>query len=424
MMIHHNALKHFDIFREGESAPEYCLRINRYGYSTVLCNRAFVGRLGAGGQCPTAEEWATYLAFHVDPVEYFSSLSVPHKPRILFDLSHLKPHYYGTAEFGLTLLREIHLLMQNTVDMVVDIHPSCRDFFLPELHGYQFYDPQSEPKVFDLAFKPTQINSWEELERLNRRAPRVAYTIQDMIAVRCSYLGSPGRDLLFREAAELSDQVFTISQSVVDDFNAITGSHRKLEVIHHGTTFGVSARERCAGDYILIMGNSYVHKGIAEALTALEGINLPVIVIGKAADPGFTAANVRCLTSGALSREKVRELLAGARIFVYPSHYEGFGLPVLDALALGKPVVVLDNQTNRELLAITRSSNLHVLQTVNELKATVDRLIRETPNPVQRLRRWRDAGRDYSRALQDMLSRPINTQLLRTRWTLLQERGL
>jgi alpha-1,3-rhamnosyl/mannosyltransferase len=36
-------------------------------------------------------------------------------------------------------------------------------------------------------------------------------------------------------------------------------------------------------------------------------------------------------------------LIAGAEVFVYPSLYEGFGLPPLEAMACGTPVIALDN---------------------------------------------------------------------------------
>jgi glycosyltransferase involved in cell wall biosynthesis len=42
---------------------------------------------------------------------------------------------------------------------------------------------------------------------------------------------------------------------------------------------------------------------------------------------------------GYVSREKLRDLYSGAEVFVYPSLYEGFGLPVLEAMSCGCPVV-------------------------------------------------------------------------------------
>jgi glycosyltransferase involved in cell wall biosynthesis len=43
--------------------------------------------------------------------------------------------------------------------------------------------------------------------------------------------------------------------------------------------------------------------------------------------------------TGFVSRDRLRELYREARLFVYPSHEEGFGIPPLEAMACGAPVV-------------------------------------------------------------------------------------
>ena len=45
---------------------------------------------------------------------------------------------------------------------------------------------------------------------------------------------------------------------------------------------------------------------------------------------------------GYIPRNELRVLYAGCQIFCYPSRYEGFGLPVLEAMACGTPVVTSD----------------------------------------------------------------------------------
>jgi glycosyltransferase involved in cell wall biosynthesis len=66
--------------------------------------------------------------------------------------------------------------------------------------------------------------------------------------------------------------------------------------------------------------------------------------------PGFGWSQIKAAIAGSryrqdieicgyLKREAVEELLQTADLFIYPSVYEGFGLPVLEAMACGTPVV-------------------------------------------------------------------------------------
>jgi glycosyltransferase involved in cell wall biosynthesis len=51
---------------------------------------------------------------------------------------------------------------------------------------------------------------------------------------------------------------------------------------------------------------------------------------------------------GEAPEEELPELYSGASAFVYPSHYEGFGLPVLEAMQCGAPVIVSTDPALRE----------------------------------------------------------------------------
>ena len=52
---------------------------------------------------------------------------------------------------------------------------------------------------------------------------------------------------------------------------------------------------------------------------------------------------------GYVTQDELAELYRGAACLVQPSHYEGFGLPVLEAMACGTPVVALDEPALREV---------------------------------------------------------------------------
>ena len=444
MLIKHQILDRFGLFDESYGAGyneenDFVCRINRYGYSAVAANWAYVfhyegssfgtrrKKLEADNRKLLLSRYpeyerkvADYVRFNVDPVETFASLYLPHRPRMLFDLFHLPALHSGTSEFALNLLREVGRLVEDDYDLYVGIN-QAREFFAHELTGYRIYDDQPNAQViFDFVFKPCQIFTWDGFRRMARLAPRVAYALQDIIAVRCDYLGAASRQILFRKTAELSDCVFTISEFSRSDFAAYFGSAVPMRVVHHGTNFGTTPGEFRTGEYILVMGNAYVHKGVADAVSHLNG-KWPVVVMGGKPQTEKQSENIRWLGSGDMSRQDMRELLVNARMMVYPSHYEGFGLPVVDALALGKPVVVLDSEVTRELAEITGDRNLHRIESLSHLQDAVLQVFEhQTTAPEVSPRTWRAVAEEYVAAFREILARDVDVAKLRTRWDTLR----
>jgi glycosyltransferase involved in cell wall biosynthesis len=114
-------------------------------------------------------------------------------------------------------------------------------------------------------------------------------------------------------------------------------------------------------DYILYVGSNKPHKNLptlVEAAALLRSKNL--LVVAGASDSRFSqefmnverlglASRVRFL--GSVQEEVLPTLYSGARAFVFPSLYEGFGLPVMEAMACGIPVACSDIPSLRETAA-------------------------------------------------------------------------
>jgi glycosyltransferase involved in cell wall biosynthesis len=88
------------------------------------------------------------------------------------------------------------------------------------------------------------------------------------------------------------------------------------------------------GDYVLAVGTLEPRKNLERLADATRRLGVELRVVGAA---GWGNVNVRSL--GEVSDEELARLYRGARVVAYPSLYEGFGIPVLEAMATGTPVV-------------------------------------------------------------------------------------
>jgi glycosyltransferase involved in cell wall biosynthesis len=149
---------------------------------------------------------------------------------------------------------------------------------------------------------------------------------------------------------------------------------RSSEVIHHGVEreFLAIAQHREPKDYLLCVSTTHPHKNLQRLLRVhAHTNNAPKLILTGVR--GFAADEIENLAGGAVEitgwipRGELHELYRGALGFIYPSTFEGFGMPVLEAMAAGVPVACSDIPPLRE---IARS-------TVHFFDPTNDREIRD-----------------------------------------------
>lgn len=110
---------------------------------------------------------------------------------------------------------------------------------------------------------------------------------------------------------------------------------------------GLRARLGLPAEYLLFVGAGGPRKGLATLVEAHAAHPaLPPLVL---AGPGHAGTDGRVLRTGYLHDVDLRSVVAGATALVLPSRDEGFGLPVLEALACNVPVVCTDVPALREV---------------------------------------------------------------------------
>jgi glycosyltransferase involved in cell wall biosynthesis len=107
------------------------------------------------------------------------------------------------------------------------------------------------------------------------------------------------------------------------------------------------SRLRLPSEYLLFVGAAGPRKGLDNLLAAhAADDDLPPLVLTGPARPYYSE---RIIRTGYLSDVDLRSVVAGAGALVLPSRDEGFGLPVLEALACNVPVVCSDIPALREV---------------------------------------------------------------------------
>ncbi len=238
-------------------------------------------------------------------------------------------------------------------------------------------------------------------------------TIHDLTYVSMPELHLASKRWFFRffiaKAAKAADGVIFISHSAAADFERCFGRPRGVAVvIHHGRSKGfeplgeggsaqaIRAKYGLPERAIVYIGTIEPRKNLTRLVEAFAraSVEQPEVSLAIAGMKGWMYDGLfqrvkelglepKVLFLGFVPEEDKRALLCAAEVFAYVSLYEGFGLPVLEALACGVPTVASNTSSIPE---IAGSAALLVDPlSVEEIAAGLKRLLAE-PELRDRLR--------------------------------------
>jgi glycosyltransferase involved in cell wall biosynthesis len=221
------------------------------------------------------------------------------------------------------------------------------NYFLPRLLGA--VARRRVVTVHDLTYKRfPELLQKETLESLERHMTRELAVADAVICVS----ESTRRDLLDFYEIDPS-RVFAIHSGVQPEAGLAVSRSRGLEAEHRETP-----RPRdpeTPPRYILFVSTIEPRKNLGVLLDAFSRLDYDgeLVVVGKVGwksediVPRLRAPRVRHLDY--LEPEKLAELYAGAELFVFPSIYEGFGFPLLEAMAHGVPSIAARSSSLPEI---------------------------------------------------------------------------
>ena len=141
-----------------------------------------------------------------------------------------------------------------------------------------------------------------------------------------------------------ADIVVTISESSKRDINEILGIPlEKIKVIYPSISdeFKSLKSLKVQKSYFLAVGTREPRKNFNRLIEAFNKANLKDTELWIVGKPRWGKENLsnNIKVLGFVDQSKMPELYANAKAFVYPSLYEGFGIPILEAMACGCPVI-------------------------------------------------------------------------------------
>ena len=284
----------------------------------------------------------------------------------------------GLGSYGRTLVNDLIRLGDADMPLRLYAPDEGRDELRTQIIGdgnVQFCYPEGHPSairkalwrshgvVKDLVRDGVQVYhglSGELPTGIRKAGIKSVVTIHDLIFMRhpeyYHWIDTKIYEWKFRQALREADRIIAISERTRQDILELGGQQYadRIQVIyqsfapHFSTDISseekakVRERYKLPQRFILNVGTIEHRKNLALAVEAVELLPQDIHLVAVGRQTSYVRDlphSDRLHLLGGISNRELAAIYALAEAFVYPSRYEGFGIPIIEAIAAGLPVV-------------------------------------------------------------------------------------
>jgi glycosyltransferase involved in cell wall biosynthesis len=226
----------------------------------------------------------------------------------------------------------------------------------------------------------------------------------------------------WREALSRADRIVCPTEHVAQHCEAEGCDRRRLTVVPWGVSIASDAAPYInpSGPYVLHVGTLEPRKNLKRLLDAMSDVD-PALSLISVGPQGWTtdveakvaALGERCLLMGNVDNATRDALYRGAEMLCYPSTREGFGLPILEAMALGCPVVTSSGTATEEVGG--EAVELVDPYSVTSISAGIERVFGDSVQRAKMIERgqqraaaftWERTATELAAVFSDVIGRP------------------
>lgn len=411
LYIKHTILCEFGLFDEiygvgYNEENDLIMRANRAGYRAAIANRAYAYHFGSVSfglrekieRDNTNErilnkrypEYLPSVKRYMSSADYLGeglfSTFVPDENGKLdlgIDLSHLGSFFNGTFEMAINILKQLSQ-RDGPFSVYAICSPDAAMFHkIDEIQGLRIL-PTDTKKTFAILLRMGQPHTWEDVHRMSVLGALNIYFMLDTITWDCGYLFNSEEqiDKIWRFVLKHSDGILFNSRFTMNQFClrfSVPETMPKLVALHSTSPMdyvGPESNESAGQKHILVVGNHYRHKFVLETIDALTAAfpreHIVALGLERHSSPMVTGAR-----SGELTPDVIDQWYKDALCIVFPSHYEGFGIPVIKGSAYNKRTYFREGPLSEELME--HSAMPWLLSPYETTQELVERLRDEIP---------------------------------------------